>query len=330
MASPQVGVVSTQDLTTLFTAVDTAFSQISFDEQTIADKISFLKSGIAGKEEVVPFSPVGGKEVTWQLGDQRKVVSPLIYQCRVINERIAPPDEQAYMATLDWDAYGVLKGKLQQMMSRSKRVWDRRLATTMLANPTGFDGVSLWNTAHPVNPNEPAFGTYSNDISNVDIDEAGLATVLDALKKIKWMDNNILNAYDDGLVLVVPTMSLYIKARKFIFGTLTPQAGPAANTSVAASNPYQGLGGMIKDVFLLPELDDGTLANQKRWYVLNCSSPALRPLITSVVHQPIFHYSGLNPNDYPRVQYGAVLYGWEANGGCAAGLPQLTVRGNLP
>ncbi|RTK98722.1 MAG: hypothetical protein EKK57_11130 [Proteobacteria bacterium] len=325
MAHPNV--ISTQDINNLFIGVSTAFSQLTFDEKTVADKISFLNQNASGEQFDYPFSPVAGKEEVWLEGAQRKVGAALMYKITGSHKRIAPPDEMLFDSTLRYDVYGVLEGKLSAIASRAKRVWDRQLASMILTNPAGFDGVSLWNTAHPVNPNNVALGTYTNDLVGFDIDQPGLSSALNTLKQIRWMDGQILEAQDTGLVILVPTYALYVKARQLIFGSLIPNVFGANTAAAGVSNPFAGMEGMVRDVVLLPELVDPTVANSdKFWYVLNCSHPVHRPLVTSVVKMPEFHYSGLDPNDWVRVQLGGITYGWDAIGGVAPGLPQFTVR----
>lgn len=325
-----VGVVTTQDLTAAFTAVETAFNQFKFDETLIASKVAFISNG-KGKKVQHMLSYSGGMEEDWPLGTDRKKISPLIYQCEVTNERIAPPDTEVYMATLDWDRYQILSGDLAKFTSRSKRIWDRRLAKMIKDNPVGYDGVSLFNALHPANPNDLALGTYSNDITGADLDEAGLTAALTAMEQMKWLDGNLMALPKEDLVLLVPNAQLELKARKLIFGTLTPQAGTAAGTSVAASNVVPGLSGIVRDVVCLPELiDPAVAATQKRWYLVNASQVAFRPFIVNVVHWPLFHYSGMSPNDYVRVVRGAVSYGYEANGGVAPGVPQTVIRATAP
>lgn len=330
MALPNVGVVSTQDLTAAFTAVETAFNQFRFDESLVADKVAFISSG-KGKVVQHMLSYGGGKEEIWPLGTDRKTHSPLVYQCTVTNERIAPPDTEVYMATLDWDRYNILSGDLGKFTSRAKRVWDRQLAEMIKANPVGYDGVSLFNTAHPANPNAPALGTYSNDLAATDLDESGLTSAIQAMAQMKWLDGNLMSMDMEDMYILTGSKALELKARKLIFGTLTPQAGTAAGTSVAASNVFGGMKGAVKDVVYLPELiDPAVAATSKRWYLVNGSQPSFRPFIVNVVHWPLFHYSGMSPNDYIRVQKGAVSYGFEANGGVGPGAPQMVIRATAP
>ena len=331
MASPNVGVVSTQDLTTLFTAVDTAFNHFRFDEELVADKVAFISTQ-KGKIVQLPFSSPAGREEIWPLGTDRKKLDPQIFEAIVTNNRIAPGDEEVFQATLDWDRYQILAGNMGRWISRAKRIWDRQLAAMMIANPLSYDGVTLFNTAHPTNPNAPALGTYSNDLAATNLDEAGLSSAIQEMAQIRWLDGNVISMPTTDVYVVTGNKSLELAARKLLFGTLTPQFGPAANTSVAASNVMVGMKGMIKDVIYLPELIDSTdiATSSKRWYLVNASDVGFRPFIVNVVHWPLFHYIGLSPNDYTRVSRGAVSYGWEANGGVGPGAPQMVIRCTTP
>lgn len=329
MAIVPGGIVSTQDLSVLFQDVNTAWSQLSFKQNTIAEKISYFNENATGKQVVYPFSPVGGKEEDVLEGQKRKFADALIYQCTVDHSIIAPSDERIYETTMSYDKYQLLKGKLQAIMSRARKVWDRRLAEKgILANPVGFDGVSLFNTAHPIAPNDASLGTYTNDLTATVPNSTGVAAALNALRQIKWMDGQLLNADDSKIVIVVPTVQLEIQARQTVFGSMIPGKLVAGDTgSAGVSNPFAGMDGIVQDVICMPELfNTSILANADQyWYMFNVSSPE-RALITSVVRQPLFHYAGLDPNEAIRVNEFALTYGWDAMGGVGVGLPQLAVR----
>lgn len=330
MATPN-GIISTQDLEVLFTSVNTAFNQIKFDETTVVDKISYVNMGASGKTFKTAFSPPASKEKKVQDGAPRVFASPLVYDC-VVEHGILSPENVLYpAANLKYDQYGVLQGGVSGMASRAKRLWDRQMADLILNNPVSFDGKSLFATDHPVNPNDAALGTYSNDLAATDLTQTGLSAALNALKQVRWMDGNIMNAMDNNLVIVVPTYDLFVKARLQVFGTLIPFVYGNNSAAAGASNPFMGMKGMVSDVHLLPELVDVSVANSdKRWYIFNASDPVVRPLITSVVDQPVFNYGGLDPNDWVRQQFRAITYGYDANGGVGVGLPQLAVRCTTP
>lgn len=64
----------------------------------------------------------------------------------------------------DTDGNGVdLAAHWSRQMGAQGAYWPQKLvAKALLSNPTGYDGVSFFNTAHPVNPFDAAAGTYSN------------------------------------------------------------------------------------------------------------------------------------------------------------------------
>lgn len=330
MATPN-GIISTQDLEVLFTSVNTAFNQIKFDETTIVDKISYVNMGASGKTFKTAFSPPASKEKKVQDSAPRVFASPLVYNCVVEHGIISPENVLFPWANLKYDQYGVLQGGVSAMASRAKRLWDRQMADLILANPVTFDGKALFATDHPVNPNDAALGQYSNDLAATDLTQTGLSAALNALKQVRWMDGNIMNAMDNNLVIVVPTYELFVKARLQIFGTLIPQVFGANTSAAGVSNAFMGMKGMVSDVHLLPELVDvADAATSKRWYIFNASDPVVRPLITSIVDQPVFNYGGLDASDWVRQQFRAITYGYDANGGVGVGLPQLAVRCTTP
>jgi hypothetical protein len=320
--------ISVQQLTELFIEVNTAFSQFTWDEATVADKISYMAMDSMGDSISVPLSPVAGKEVEWPEGESRKYGAAEVIKFVVKHTRFCAPNEYIYATDLIRDKYGLLQGKLAAIAGRAKRTWDRKLAALILQNGLGYDNVSFFNTVHPVNPLNTSLGNYSNDLAGVDIDQPGFSQALDALKKIRWIDGNIMNADDTGIIIVVPTKQLELKARQLLFGSLTPNVYGANTAAAGVSNPFMGLKGMAREVIYLPELDNLS-GSGKQWYLLNCTD-VVRPLITSIGQQPVFNYAGLDPSEWVRVDKGAITYGWDAFGGVGYGPPQLAVRCTAP
>lgn len=317
-------IVSTQDLSAIFTQVSNQFGQIKFDESTVAEKLAYFHDGM-GQSVKLPWSPVTNAEKDWNFGTPRDKADAQAFFVEVLHKRKSAGGEQIYIDTLTQDVYKVLAKKMASIVSRAKKTYDRELAITIGANATGYDGVAFYATNHPVNPNDAALGTFSNLLAGTTLNEAGLVSALDALMNIKGWDGEILNASMGKIYLVVPNQRLFNEASKLINGTLIPMAGTAANTSVAASNQLTGR----CEVVLFPELNTQGATPTKAWYLVHDTGNQ-KPFVVSVARKPTFYYSGLDPNEEVRVNFGAINYGYDHYFGCALGMPQLSVKAIEP
>lgn len=325
MANPN-GIVSTQDLQTIFTEVSTAMSQMAFDNSTVAEKIAYFHTGASGSSVEFSYSPVSNAEKDWQEGTARDIADAQVIKIKVTHIRRGVADERIYIDTLTQDVYKVLASNFSNIVARSKKMFDRKLATVIAANGLAYDGKAMFATDHPVNPNDAALGTYSNLLANTTLDEAGLIAAFDALRQVKGWDGELLNADDGEFVIVVPNERLKNAAMKLINGSFIPAVFGNNTAAAGVSNALVGRAG----VEILPELNDKGANPTKSWYLLKLSNKVQRPFIVSVARPATFYYSGLDPKEEVRRVYGAISYGYDAFYGCGYGLPQLAVKAIEP
>lgn len=316
------GIVSVQDLSVIFTEVSTAMANMQFDNSTVAEKIAYFNTGASGDSVKLPFSPVVNAEKDWDFGKDRSIADAQILMLSVDHKRKAPADEQIYIDTLTQDVYGVLANKLGDVVARSRKMFDRNLAVVIGANGTCYDGKAMFATDHPVNPNDPNLGTYSNLKVNTALDEAGVTTAFDTLRQIKGWDGELLNADDGEIVIVVPNEALRTAALKLMNGQFIANVYGANTAAAGISNQLLGRANVV----LFPELNTQGTDPTKSWYVMKLSNKVQRPFIVSIARPATFHYAGLDPNEEIRRTKGAISYGYDAFYGCGYGLPQLAVK----
>lgn len=331
-----VGVASNQVITELFQSIETAWNATDFTQDETIQKLSWMKTG-KGKQDVLAFSNMSSLPVTLTLGADRQFGDPEVFKVVVDHDIIVPQQSlEIYQPQIAWDKYDILQlqGDATQVISGARNIWILRLAGVINANPVGWDGVSHFNTLHPVNPVRPLLGFYSNDLAATDLDEAGLASALDSLMTAPWMDGNIDPTRARKICIVVPTMALFNKAVRLVGIplALVPSIGTSAGTSVAATTPYSYGGSEFQfEVVYCPFLvQAGVAATMKRWYLMNMTHPTKRGFVTSVVQYPQLAIEGSSPNDHIRVTKLAMRATWDANGGVAPGLPREVVRATTP
>lgn len=333
------GIVSSQSLTQLQDGVNTALAALGTSESLVYPKIAFVDDGSATNGNILgnvvgmidngdgtpgevvryPFSPVSNPPEDWNFGTDRGEVDEVIQYIEVSRTRKKVKDSRVYLDTQD--PYGVITGKIPAIMKRASELWDVMLAATINANATCFDGVTFFHTAHPVDPNDAAKGTYSNTTTATSMDETGLATALDLYAKIPWFDGIVRNGEMRKPILICPTAALALKARQLVFGSIIPSVGGGGVAS--GSSPFNGL---IEDVIHFQMLVNSDADSSKYCYLISPGTPVKAAFIVSPKRQPQFHISGLDPNEEIRRKYGAVAYGWDAFGGVGLGLPQDAVR----
>lgn len=316
-------VISNVDLTALFVSVDTAFKQIPYNTQSVAQQISYMKLDSKGEQVKLPFSPVSNAEKEWKFGDPRKATKPEIFEVEFAHKRYAPDDELVFLDTLNGDVFGILQDKMPNVIARAIGIMDRRLAAVMNDNtPTSYDQRPFFDTAHPVNPNKPKGDVFSNVLTATKLDEPGLIQAFDLLNTVKGWDGRLLNLIGRRVV-VVPNERLEVAARHVLQpGGIIAQpigANAGAGITTALSNKAE-----IIPFYELNQYDP------KSWYVLNIIDTVMRPFITSVVRPPEFHYAGTDPNEAVRVSHGAVQYGWDCYLECGTALPHLAVKVTEP
>ena len=334
------GLNSSQDISQLVTSVNAALAVVGASDKPVYTKIAFVDDGSqtegspVGKVvgmidngdgepgEVVKyaFSPVANAPETWHFGKDRNEVDERIQYIELRRERHAPPDTLLYWDSQD--VYGILSQKQGAIIERAGLIFDWLLARALNENGTCYDGKAFFATDHPVDPLDPAKGTFSNDISVTDLDATGLATALDTFAGIRWFDGKVRSS-DTKPILVSGTKSLELKARQLVFGSLIPTT--VGSNAVAASSPFEGL---ISDVVLFQALrTEAPTANSPKYvYLINPGTPVKAGLIVSPKRRPLFHVSGLSPEEEIRRKKGAISYGWDDFSGVGLGLPQDVLR----
>jgi phage major head subunit gpT-like protein len=227
------------------------------------------------------------KARTWK--GSRVVVSPNV------QTYVAVPQPYEHTMTidrfhLDDDQYGYYYRALPDQARQIRRLpdlWMRDLLeasgdfTGVIQN--GYDGLTYFNTSHPVNFWAAGMGTYSNDFTGGGSTQNGVlvggafgvtsvATLAEYMMRLKGEDGEPLGVYA-GLVMVPPALmmeaNLVLKETSFAppaWGTITGQVG-------AADNPILRFG--------MKPLVNPYLTNPTRWYMFD-TTKGLKPLLRIV------------------------------------------------
>ena len=196
---------------------------------------------------------------------------------------------------LDDDQFGIYYRLLPDLAKQTKRLpdyWNRDLLensgaiASVPGSTLGFDGLTHWNSAHPVDLYNAAAGTYTNTtvggqtISGRLIGGAfgvtAVATIREYMRSLKAEDQERMGINPD-LVMVPNELELeaevVIKSMSFAppaWGTITGQVG-------AADNPMRRFG--------LEVMVNELLASTTQYYLLD-TTKAIKPFMWQVREAP--------------------------------------------
>jgi phage major head subunit gpT-like protein len=198
--------------------------------------------------------------------------------------------------TFDDDNYGVFFRQLADQAMEVRKLpeyWTRDLLENSGdqtgTRQLGTDGLTGFNTAHPVNIYASAQGTFSNDFTGGGQTINGIlvggtfgptavATLAEYMMTIKGEDNEPLGVMPDK-VMVPPSLmleaELVLKSTYFAppsWGTISGQVG-------AADNPLKRFG--------IAPIVNPYLTINTRWYMMD-TSRTVKPLIWQVRQEPVF------------------------------------------
>jgi phage major head subunit gpT-like protein len=217
---------------------------------------------------------------------------------RVVN---AVPTRSRSLVNLDWeqteslprnkfldDKFGLFNPLAQEMGRQAKKNDDYQLASILESNPVGFDGVTFFSTAHPIDIDAGAggpLGSQSNDLTTLALNVSDFGTARSAMRAFQGRDGKPFGA--KPTLLVVPTQleeaALQLQKASFF----APQTfGNSATNVGATENIWKG----AIDVLVIPEL-----THPKIWYLFDCSG-YVKPLLVQKRQAVNFVYL-VNPND---------------------------------
>lgn len=237
----------------------------------------------------------------------------------------------------DDDQYGVYYPMLQDLALQAKMLPEYQLrdfieASGAYAGATsqqGLDGVSFFNTAHPVDFYNAGAGTYVNDFTGGGVSVGGVTvggalsaaafgSVAEYMMTLKAEDGERLGITPD-LLIIPPTLmgaAEYILKNAFsapqtwdTFGALGTQVG-------AADNIYRRFG--------VRYLINKHLASNTKWYIGD-TTKAIKPLRWIQHTAPVF-VQRVNENDPVVFDNHAFIWGWWARGVPAWSYPWLMAR----
>jgi phage major head subunit gpT-like protein len=227
---------------------------------------------------------------------------------------------------LDDDQLGIFYATMPDMALQAKR-WPDFQVRDLLQNrraqtgtrQLGLDGLSGFNTAHPIDLYDSSKGTYSNDftgggqtINGVLVggafSQTAIATLYEYMMTLKAEDNETVGVTPN--VLLVPP-ALKLEAELFIKSTFLapPSWGTATGQVGAADNPLRRFG---LDPIVWEVLNTGFTGGNTYWYMLD-TTKAFKPFVWQLRQAPVL---AVRTNEQDPVVFDdhTYLYGYWARG----------------
>lgn len=273
-----------------------------------------------------------GPRVTHEPAPQTYLVTPQPFELTETIDRFK----------LDDDQMGVYYRTLPEMGLQAKR-WPDFQMRDMLQNTgawtgtpqNGLDGLTYFNTAHPIDLYNAGAGTYSNDFTggpvNITYNKPGgtttiatggafgvtpLATIYEYMMQLKAEDGEPVGV-TPNMLLIPP--QLKAEAELIVNSTfLAPPAWATVSSQVgAADNPFRRFG-------LTVEIWELLASDATTWYLMD-TTKAYRPMLWILREAPVWAYrvQEIDPAVFEAHTY---LYGVWARGCPAWGFSWLMVR----
>jgi phage major head subunit gpT-like protein len=340
-------IVTQANLQLFFTGYETRFWQQYALAERVAEKIA-TTFPVATEAWLSGFENMLQKYREW-IGS-RVVQTPtlLTYQVPIKNwENTQAIDKFRF----EDDTYGLYDPTIPFMAMLAKKLTDYNLRD-MILNQGSFtgsfqnclDGLSFFNTAHPVNYWDPSQGTYPNDYTsggvsvNNQLIGGGLsmtsfATVfLDAARRKN--ESGEAGGYTPDTAMSGPVLKLALDTLLQAQFLGVPQivqlgSGTGANAPMVGSTSNQMRA--WADSFMWEDLSSGTAIGtgsntyDQVWYLLKLKAAAVKPFAHLLRKMPDFTYR-IRPEDpvvFDKHQY---VYGSEARESVAWGFPQTASR----
>lgn len=184
------------------------------------------------------------------------------------------------------DKLGLYSPIAKNMGWQAKKLHDQQLALLIQNNPTGFDGLSFFNTAHLTNIDDAGSATQSNDLTNV-LTPTNYSKARAKMRSWKGRDGQPFGSR--GSLLVVPP-SLEEAAMNILNSDFIAPALFGGQTQVGSNDNKNILKGSAK-LLVIDELEN----QPTTWYLLD-NDGMIKPFLVQVRQPANFVYLN-NPTD---------------------------------
>lgn len=202
----------------------------------------------------------------WNKGSPRKVHRLGVNAYRLRNEKYELT-EAIEREKLEDDLLGVYGPRFDVMGRQVAKFPDRQLATLIRNGGTNlcWDGLSFFNAAHPVDPNDTGAGTFANDFTGNALTQANFETAYAAWASIPAENGEVMGLQPNLLVVPPQLRPKALSILKAGVIAVTQGGGAAAVTNINLD---------LCQVLVVPEL----AADATKWYLAS-TDQGVMPLL---------------------------------------------------
>lgn len=265
----------------------------TFDSKTKTNTYAWVLTQLGLREWI-------GPRLAWNLSEQAAVVTNKKYEGTIEIDR----------EDIEDDNLGMYTNQLVPALARAAKLHPQKLLVALLqANGVQWDGVTLFNDAHP----NGGGGTYDNNFTN-NMDGDGVAAVYAAMASITGADGQPLEITPN--LLIVPPQLRRQAMTVVASTTYAIPNGNATNGSATVDNVMRGW----FDVLVLPELANAPTV----WYMADTTKP-VKPFFYQSRDTPEL-VSKDKPEDDNVFELDKYRYGVRMRGAAGATLPFLVAK----
>jgi len=308
--------VTQSNLDLIFRQADLRFGQVLASTSTWADQVA---TTIPSNTRQVTYGWMARIPIMRKWVGSRSLNAIATHSRTVTNE----PFENTTVLERDDvedDQFGIFNMNISFLAAQAKKWPDQQLAAFLRSASavTGYDGVAVFATTHPVSGGDVAGGpgagvaNQSNLFLNTALTYDNYVSVRTAMMAYKGEDNQPLTVVPD--LLVIPPQ-LEGAAKLILEADFL--AGIGGLNNAPQQNTYKG----TAKILMVPEL-----ADKPNNYWLMDTSKVVKPLMWQLRQAPRFTYL-VNPNDYNVFMQKQFVYGCDARGAAAETLWFLVAAG---
>lgn len=230
--------------------------------------------------------------------------------------------------TIEDDQVGAFAPKVDMLGVAAGQLWDQLLTTSLqigdsTTNPlaTIYDGQPYYSASHPIQVDNPASATFSNEFTGSPLTAANFNA--NRVTMMGYLGNNLNPVYVRPNLIVVPP-ALEMTAHQILNMTfIAPTVGLGMNAAnVVQESPLKGLADVVMSPWLTTAY--GNANGDGTWYLEDTTKP-IKAHTRQPRKMPQFTYL-VNPNDLPVFMRRKFLMGWDARGAVGYTLPYFSAK----
>lgn len=313
MTSPIAGQVGT-------VAANTAFLGMAADLYNRKSDTAWTKLAVVQSVDgrAMELDAVGPSPVVAKLTGMREYGSLREYALRTPVAEYASKALELDRVYVEKDRTGMVGRRLADYLSQSANFFEKPVIDLLLTNPTGIDGVSLFNDSHP---HAPSAGTWDNKTTST-LSQTTLEAGFVAMRGYRF-ENGEWGGFKPTTLVVSPKTereALDLLGESRMMPVDTSGVGDASSSVAAAVMIKNWITKYGIELLVIDRMYDGT--HDDDWFLLDLSRPNIRPIVVGEAIAPMGVVVD-QPTSEPMLQRSSYAYYVQAAAAISGFAPQV-------